>query len=134
MSSSLTCSRRTASLVFSMVLAIMPAMTANAQPESGGPPIHPIGRTAPRLFETTITADIFTEKREITENDPLLANQSELVVPVLIKGAFSHAYPDSIVVAGVTRSPGPLLGSLSWQCFRTRVSPAPTRCVRTAAR
>jgi hypothetical protein len=114
MSSSPVRSRRTASLLFTMVLAIMPAMAANAQPENGGPPIHPIGRTAPRLFETTITADIFTEKREITENDPLLANQSELVVPVLIKGAFSHAYPDSIVVAGQINGQFHSAGNVPW--------------------
>ncbi|MCH2144412.1 MAG: transglutaminase-like domain-containing protein [Phycisphaerales bacterium] len=103
-----------ASVALSMSLSLFAATTAVAQPEVGGPPVHPISRVDPRVYETTLTADIFTEKRELTERDPLLADQSELVVPIIMQGAFSRTYPDSIVVAGQINGQFHEAGTVPW--------------------
>lgn len=88
---------------------------ADAQPAKGGPPQFPIARVKPRMWETTISADVFATSQDVLETAPLLASRSEIVVPIIVHGAFSKADPSSIRVAGQINGQTYREGDVPWK-------------------
>ncbi|MDG2029370.1 MAG: transglutaminase domain-containing protein [Phycisphaerales bacterium] len=84
-----------------LVLAVLLVTSnASAQPAAGGPPVYPIERIEPKLCEATIDAGIFAERQVINEQAPLLSQRSEVLVPIILQGAYSKVDPSSITVSG----------------------------------
>jgi hypothetical protein len=86
----------------------------SAQPAAGGPPVYPIERVEPNIYEATIDAGIFAERRVIDENAPLLARRSEVLIPIILQGAYSKADPASITVSGSINGQVFRAGGVPW--------------------
>ena len=96
-----------------LVLTCTPEI--HAQPATGGPPQFPIARVKPRLWEPTIKADVFASSLYTLNTSPLSASRSEIIVPVIIQGAYSKVDPSSIKVAGQINGQTYREGDVPWK-------------------
>ena len=101
-------------LLVSIAGIVFASQLAHAQPAGGGPPNYPIARTKPRLYDATITANIFAEGRDISDIAPLLAKRSEVVVPIILQGAYSKVDPSTITIAGQINGRTHAAGTVPW--------------------
>lgn len=109
-----TRARRTCLLIAACLgmLAVTPPLTA--QPANGGPPNFPLKRLDPRKWETKIKADVFGQPFNALEEDPLLTPRAEIVIPMIVDGAYSRADPSSIKVAGQINGQTHRVGDVPW--------------------
>lgn len=109
---------RTHALLFllsALFVALVATPSAPAQATKGGPPNFPIKRIDPRKWETKIKADVFGQPFSTLEDDPLLSQRAEIVVPIIIHGTYSRVDPSSIVVAGQINGQTYRAGNVPWK-------------------
>jgi hypothetical protein len=94
------------------ILAFAPP--AMAQPAKGGPPEFPVQRLDPRKWEAKIKADVFGQPFNSLEEDPLLTPRAEIVIPIIMRGAYSRADASSIKVAGQINGQTYRIGDVPW--------------------
>jgi len=68
----------------------------------------------PRLYDATIRANVFAEGRDISDISPLLAKRSEMVIPIILQGAYSRVDPSTITVAGQINGRTHAAGTVPW--------------------
>ena len=93
---------------------LLAASRASAQPANGGPPVYPIERVQPQVHEATIDLGIFAEQLVVDENGPLLAQRSEVLIPIILQGAYSKADPSTISISGTINGQIFREGSIPW--------------------
>lgn len=99
------------------ILAVLfGSSVALAQPATGGPPTAPLKRLEPRRWESSIVADIFaTPIDNLGDNKPLRSARSEIIIPILLRGAFSAVDPTSIGVSGQINGDRFREGDVPWK-------------------
>ena len=102
-------------ILAAVLLACACAPPALAQPETGGPPQFPLARVKPRVYEATISADVFGTSIDALETAPLEAKRSEIIIPMIIRGAYSAIDPASIKVAGQINGQTYRVGDVPWK-------------------
>ena len=103
-----------------LVLAVL-CMTpiphaAFSQHEAGGPPNYPIEREEPRVWETRVRSQLVGSNVNgvMTTQNSIQCPRSEIVIPIIMRGTYSRADPNSISVTASIGSQWQRPGTVPW--------------------